>query len=577
MASTDESDYSYVSENDSSEYSSEDSSEDGSEDSSDESSDSEASEEYIPAKRPKLKSNAKNGSEWIWTKKDNVPQIKPFKAIPGIKNPVLHRLGSNPSPLNFFEEVFDKHFWQTLTTETNRYADQVIKGDSAKKKKIDDAWYPVTVDEMKAYIALSIIMTQVKKPCVQMNWSKRVIIYTPIYEQTMPYRRFLAITRFLHFANNDDSNKNDKMTKIRNMVEYFNTKFNELYTPEEDMSIDESLMKFKGRLGCVVFVRIKRARYGIKFYKLCESNSGYCLNFKIYTGDNGDKSCGANELNVSETVVKELSELIINKGYTLFLDNWYSSPTIFEYLLAHDTNAIGTVRNNRKNMPKELNELKLKKGETATRSSRGILALKWSDRKDVYLLSTKHMNAQMTDTGKKKVHKGGRSERNKEMKPKCVMEYNHGMGGVDRQDQVLACFPVMRKFLKGYRKIFFYMFDMALFNSYVLYSKTQPKKNHYVNYRLDVAEQMLKTVVLPDYNVRGRPAHGDTPLRLQAIRWGHFAKHIDPTPKKSNPTRVCKVCWKHKKRSETTCECKKCLVALHVPHCFEKYHTQHNY
>lgn len=48
----------------------------------------------------------------------------------------------------------------------------------------------------------------------------------------------------------------------------------------------QSLMKFKGRLGCVVFVRIKRARDGIKFYKLCESSLGYCLNFKIYTGGN---------------------------------------------------------------------------------------------------------------------------------------------------------------------------------------------------------------------------------------------------------------------------------------------------
>lgn len=208
-------------------------------------------------------------------------------------------------------------------------------------------------------------------------------------------------------------------------------------------------------MGCVVFVRIKRARFGIKFYKLCESNSGYCLNFKICTGDN--KNSGTDDVNKSETVVKELSKLIINKGYTLYLDNWYSSPNLFEYLLTNDTNAIGTVRNNRKNMPKELTDLKLKKGETATRSSRGILALKWSDRKDVYLLSTKHVNEQMTDTGKKRIRKGGKSEPKNTMKPKCVIEYNHGMGGVDRQDQVLACFPVMRKFLKGYRKIFFYM------------------------------------------------------------------------------------------------------------------------
>lgn len=532
-------------------------------------------EDSPPAVSSKMGVNNKQ-NEWIWKAADNTPSIKRFKANPGIKESVLRRLGSKPSASKVFEEVFDQEFWESLTTETNRYAAQVIEGDDdTKKKKIDERWFPVTIDEMKAYIALSIIMTQVKKPCVQMNWSKRVIIHTPIFGQTMPYRRFLAITRFLHFANNDSSDKNDKMTKVRSVADYLNEKFHELYIPEEDVSIDESLMKFKGRLGCVVFVRIKRARYGIKFYKLCESNSGYCVQFKIYTG--GQDKADASGLNVSETVVRELSTLILNQGYTLYLDNWYSSPNIFEYLLANETNAIGTVRNDRKNMPKDLSSLKLKKGEVASRSSRGILALKWSDRKDVYLLSTKHANAQMTDTGKKKINKGGKSDAKNTMKPKCVIEYNHGMGGVDHQDQVLACFPVMRKFLKGYRKIFFYLFDMGLFNAYVLYSKTKPKKNHYVNFRLDVAEQLLKNLSLPNYNVRGRPAQGDTPLRLQASHWGHFARHIPRTPKKKHPTRMCKVCYKNNKRSETTWECKNCLVALHVPDCFEKYHTLHNY
>lgn len=530
--------------------------------------------DHPPIKRPKIESNNKP-NEWIWTKNDNIPQIKPFTASPGIKNPVLHRLGNDPSALQVFGEVFGKEFLEMLTDETNRYAEQIIQGDNTKSKKIDQEWFPVIIDEMKAYIALSIIMTQVKKPCVQMNWSKRVIIHTPIFAQTMPYRRFLAITRFLHFANNDSSDENDKMTKVRSFADSLNDKFHELYTPGENVSIDESLMKFKGRLGCVVFVRIKRARYGIKFYKLCESDSGYCLNFKIYTGH--DKISNDIDVNVSESVVRDLSKLIINQGYTMYLDNWYSSPSVFEYLLQNNTNAIGTVRSNRKNMPKDLASLKLKKGEIAARSSRGVLALKWSDRKDVYLLSTKHKNAEMTDSGKKAFQKGGKSAENNTIKPKCVLEYNHGMGGVDHQDQVLACFPVMRKFVKGYRKIFFYMFDMGLYNSYVLYSKMQAKKNHYVNFRLDVAEQLLENVLLPDYKTRGRPAHGDTPLRLQAIHWGHFPKHIAATSKKKNPTRACKVCTKRKKRSETVWECTKCLVALHVPECFERYHTVLDY
>jgi hypothetical protein len=40
------------------------------------------------------------------------------------------------------------------------------------------------------------------------------------------------------------------------------------------------------------------------------------------------------------------------------------------------------------------------------------------------------------------------------------LEYQKGMGGVDLLDQVTALFPIMRRTVKGCRKIFFYLLDM---------------------------------------------------------------------------------------------------------------------
>ncbi|CAD1469407.1 unnamed protein product, partial [Heterotrigona itama] len=42
---------------------------------------------------------------------------------------------------------------------------------------------------------------------------------------------------------------------------------------------------------------------------------------------------------------------ILHKGHTLYIDNWYSSPKLFLTLVENGTNALGTVRFNRKNMP----------------------------------------------------------------------------------------------------------------------------------------------------------------------------------------------------------------------------------
>ena len=83
-------------------------------------------------------------------------------------------------------------------------------------------------------------------------------------------------------------------------------------------------------------------------------------------------------------------------------------------------------------MPKKLESYKLKKGEARTVFCRGILSLCWHDKKDVFIMSTKHSKVEMVDAGKINRKKGG--ERKPVLKQICVMVYNCGMGVVDRQD-----------------------------------------------------------------------------------------------------------------------------------------------
>ncbi|GBN32390.1 hypothetical protein AVEN_133528-1 [Araneus ventricosus] len=117
-------------------------------------------------------------------------------------------------------------------------------------------------------------------------------------------------------------------------------------------------MKLRGRLSYVQCNRSKRARFGIKFYKICESSSGYCLSFKIYIGNVTDPNLPA-----STNVVLSLCEPLLDKGHTLFIDNRYSSPDSFRRLTDRQTNVISTVRQNRENKPEDISKTKLKFGE----------------------------------------------------------------------------------------------------------------------------------------------------------------------------------------------------------------------
>ncbi|GFS52731.1 piggyBac transposable element-derived protein 4 [Nephila pilipes] len=99
-------------------------------------------------------------------------------------------------------------------------------------------------------------------------------------------------------------------------------------------------------------------------------------------------------------------------------------------------------------MPKELSKSKLRKGEVRSLCSRDLLALRWSDKRDVSAANIVMLTSWIR----------GKRERGKMVnvfKQNCVIEYNNGMGGVDKNDQQLACFPVMRKYMKGYKKNYF--------------------------------------------------------------------------------------------------------------------------
>ncbi|XP_050038624.1 piggyBac transposable element-derived protein 4-like [Dermacentor andersoni] len=329
-------------------------------------------------------------------------------------------------------------------------------------------------------------------------------------------------------------------------------------------------MKFRGRLCFVQFNPSKRARFGIKFYKICESTSGYCLKFAIYTGKS-DKSPATAGMLCSEAVVIELASEYLPNGHTIFVDNWYSSPSLFLRVKGSGSNAVGTARLHRKNMPKDFKKLNLQRGECSTVFSHGIMASKWQDKKPVTMLSTVHAAADFTDSCKK--IRDGQPIR----KPRVVLDYNTGMGGVDRHDQQLASFPIMRRYAKGYRKNFFYVMDLAVYNSYILFQKATGKKMSYTDWKVDLDEQIVEETVLPGYQCRGKPAVAPSPMRLEASEWAHFPRQILPNAVKENPSRRCVVCKAQGKRSESRWECEKCNVALHMPECFKMYHTRKNF
>jgi len=126
-----------------------------------------------------------------------------------------------------------------------------------------------------------------------------------------------------------------------------------------------------------------------------------------------------NEYGLSTSSVLSLIDGLLGKGYCVTMDNFYMSPELFEILIQNKTDAYGTVRCNRRDLPSKFAKEKLKNGEVAAWQNSKTLALKWKDEKDVWILSTVH------DAASSVVKSKGCKE---VLKLNVVLDYNHTMG-----------------------------------------------------------------------------------------------------------------------------------------------------
>ena len=291
-----------------------------------------------------------------WLPVDREPNVPPFTGTPGIKVP----LPNNPSTGDFLNLFLTDEFFDILVEQTNLYAIQYKRNNpNLPPHSRANEWFDTTRVEMKQCIALSLLMGIVRKPEIAQYWSTNPLLKGSIFNSVMPRNRFQSILQFLHFADNSQFDPNDpdrdRLYKVRPVVEYLVNKFRTVYIPEDRISIDKELLLWKGNLAFKQYIPMKRARFGIKMFSLCET-SGYLWNSFVYLGKepnrNGDDPDPVRRLGKSGAVIPRLMGTLLNKGYRLYVDNWYTSQVLFNYLHENNTAACGTARKNGIKLPK---------------------------------------------------------------------------------------------------------------------------------------------------------------------------------------------------------------------------------
>ena len=299
------------------------------------------------------------------------------------------------------------------------------------------------------------------------------------------------------------------------------------------------------------------------------------MNNPFFSPGRDDTLAATNERNVTHCTVMNLLKGYEHKNHHIYMDNYYTSPSLFKEMVEKGFGACGTARVDRIGMPCEWKPAKGKKTKLSKGTVRAkmvnekVLGIQWQDKRLITMLTTIHEN-QMVN--KERRSRFGNNHEEDIAKPLCIEEYNKHMGGVDKSDQLLSYYGFIHKNLKWSNCAAFHLLDLAIVNSYILYKLSNQEKRHktHADFRIDLATSLL---LESGYQMLEDVDQSPTPN--DRLHGRHFPSKVPTRPNGKQSQRECAVCSfkKGNKRKTTTYLCKDCCVPLCITPCFELYHT----
>ncbi|XP_049778390.1 piggyBac transposable element-derived protein 3-like [Schistocerca cancellata] len=178
--------------------------------------------------------------------------------------------------------------------------------------------------ELFAFLGINLFMGYHKLPSWKHYWSACDDLGISIVRRCMSRDRFDFILSNLHLNDNTKipERNTDKMYKIRPPLTALNKQFMSIYRVTRELSIDESMIVFKGRSSIKQYNPLKPIKRGYKLWAICDQK-GYTLNFEVYQGRNETLEKDFEGYGLGERVVLKLSKPYWGQYRKLYFDNFF--------------------------------------------------------------------------------------------------------------------------------------------------------------------------------------------------------------------------------------------------------------
>jgi len=460
----------------------------------------------------------------------------PLPRLRHLQNRAPH---ANTTPLQLFQYFIPHRLMEEFAHHTNAAAPH--------------DWRHTTAQELYAFLGVHLFMGIDRLPSIEMYWSAdyQHSTITSVFSRD----RFKQLRHYFRIVPPPvDAAPRNPIPHVRALAEKLNQSFAVHFIPTQYLSLDEAMVAYKGRSPIKQYIPSKPHKWGYKIY--CLASEDYLLHFEVYEGKEDDPS----ESGATYDTVIRMTQQYQNQQLILFTDNWFTSPTLMNALKLRGIRMCGSVRSNRKGMPKiSKNAIKaLSKGECIQRQKDDTCLAVWKDQKVVQVLYN-HVSPRATTTLDRWTDEG---EKVSIGCPQAIHDYFYHARSVDVVNQLHYSYPIGRKARRCWPRLAWWLLDMCIINAFKLWSigRDHPKQ-------LDFREQLMYELLKQ--------------LPLDAMP----RKHGGPSPPLNAPAKIhsselsavkrdCKHCsHQPQNRKQTNYICSACQVHLCLGECFRAYHA----
>ena len=228
-----------------------------------------------------------------------------------------------PSPSYYFKQFSSDECFETIALQTNIYALQK-----------DGKEICITKDELEQFFGILLFSGLYSAATYIMYWETHSRI--SLIADVMPRNRFETIRQ-----KTDDSC--DPLYKVRPLLQSLKEGMSKL-EPEENHSVDEQMIPFKGRSSMKQYMKNKPHKWGYKVFTRA-GVSGLVYDFEVYTGNK--MNLGGNLSFSGNVVLRLVQDLTPNRNFKIFFDNWFTSVDLVHELSKKKIWCAATIRANR--------------------------------------------------------------------------------------------------------------------------------------------------------------------------------------------------------------------------------------